>query len=96
MRTDYEIAESLILATEEAYGVFDLTERNRQRQTVRARQTAAYLIREMTDYSLPEVAKILNLGHHTTVMHSCDKVRKDPKRMALVPRLIKDSERFLG
>jgi len=46
------------------------------------RQIAMYLAKEMTDASLPEIGRQFGGKHHTTVLHSVEKietVRKDDK-----------------
>ncbi len=45
----------------------------RSKETVIPRQVSMYLIREMTDYSLPEIGKVFSRDH-TTVLHSINKI----------------------
>jgi chromosomal replication initiator protein len=40
------------------------------------RQIAMYLIKEMTHASLPEIGKLFGGKHHTTVLHSVQKIEK--------------------
>ena len=42
----------------------------------RARQLAMYLTRELTDLSLPEIARAFNRRDHTTVMHAIRRVEE--------------------
>ena len=38
------------------------------------RQIARYLIREMTDYSLPKIGQFFGGKHYTTVLYACEKI----------------------
>jgi chromosomal replication initiator protein len=40
------------------------------------RQIAMYLVKQMTDASLPEIGRHFGGRHHTTVMHSIAKIHK--------------------
>ena len=53
----------------------------RSKDTVQPRQMAMYLVRKMTNYSLPEIGKVFGRDH-TTVMHACDKIDSDRKKNA--------------
>jgi chromosomal replication initiator protein len=52
----------------------DLCSPSRSRQLVTARQIAMYLVREMTDLSLPRIGKAFGGRDHTTVMHANNKI----------------------
>ena len=58
------------------YGITidDLVSRRRSRNIAFPRQIAMYLIREMTDLSLPKIGNSFGGKDHTTVMHACDKI----------------------
>lgn len=43
------------------------------------RQIAMYLIREMTESSLPQIGKYFGGKHHTTVKYACEKIESDIK-----------------
>ncbi|MCQ2555280.1 MAG: chromosomal replication initiator protein DnaA [Clostridia bacterium] len=43
------------------------------------RQIAMYLVRELTDNSLPQIGKIFGNRHHTTVSYACEKIESDMK-----------------
>lgn len=54
--------------------VEDLCSPSRSRQLVTARQIAMYLVRELTDLSLPRIGKAFGGRDHTTVMHATSKI----------------------
>ena len=66
---------------------------SRTKDTVLPRQVATYLIRSMTDLSLPEIGVFLN-QHHTTVLYGSNKVEEqrssDPELKAKIDDLIKN------
>lgn len=43
------------------------------------RQIAMYIVREMTDYSLPKIGQYFGGKHYTTVLYACDKIEEDQK-----------------
>jgi chromosomal replication initiator protein len=53
-----------------------LTSARRSRQVVYARQVAMYLCRELTDHSLPAIARRFGGRDHTTVLHAHRKVQR--------------------
>lgn len=57
--------------------VADLKGKRRSRSIVHPRQIAMYLARELTDASLPRIGEEFGGRDHTTVMHACEKIRKD-------------------
>ena len=38
-----------------------------------------YLIREMTDYSLPKIGQFFGGKHYTTVLYACEKIENEMK-----------------
>lgn len=54
-----------------------------------ARQVSMYIIRTLTNQSLPEIGKFFN-QHHTTVMHSVDKIEQLIQKDQELSRAIKD------
>jgi len=52
----------------------DLTGPSRRRQVSVPRQLCMYLIREVTDTSLPKIGELLGGRDHTTVIHGCEKI----------------------
>lgn len=73
-----EITASQVLTATATY--FDVTldelqSKSRTRTLVTARQIAMYLLRELTDMSLPRIGQELGGRDHTTVMHADRKIR---------------------
>ena len=66
-----------IVATQLGYKPSELSGPARNRPLVRARQLAMYLIRELTDYSYPAIARHFGDRDHTTVIHAVEKINKD-------------------
>lgn len=52
-------------------------EKTRRKEIVRARQVAMYLLREDFNISFPLIGRKMGGRDHTTVIHSCDKVKQD-------------------
>ena len=52
------------------------------------RQIAMYLIKELTQSSLPEIGRMFGGKHHTTVLHSVQKIEKLRHKNADLNRLI--------
>lgn len=55
----------------------DLTKRSRKKEVVRPRQVAMYLLREETKLSFPEIGQKLGGRDHSTVIHACEKIKKE-------------------
>lgn len=62
----------------------------RTKDTVNARHIAMYIIRKMTNLSLPEIGKLFNGRDHTTVMHSITKIENQEKLNAATADSIRD------
>ena len=60
----------------------------RSKDMVLPRQVAMYLVREMTDYSLPEIGKVFSRDH-TTVLHSINKIENYLKETSEMDNIIK-------
>ena len=60
----------------------------RSRDMVLPRQVAMYLVRQLTDYSLPEIGKVFSRDH-TTVLHSINKVEEYLKNTSEMENIIK-------
>ena len=60
----------------------------RSKDMVLPRQVAMYLVREMTEYSLPEIGKVFSRDH-TTVLHSINKIENYLKETSEMDNIIK-------
>jgi chromosomal replication initiator protein len=58
------------------FSIKQLTSPNRSRQLVTARQVCMYLCRELTDESLPSISNAFGGRHHSTTIHSVEKIKK--------------------
>jgi len=57
--------------------VSDLRSKRRTKSVVGPRQIAMFLVRTMTDHSLPEIGDFFGGRDHTTVLHACKKIEGD-------------------
>jgi chromosomal replication initiator protein len=76
--------ESIQKAVAEQFGLrlVEIKAKNNSRSIVYPRQIAMYLAKHLTEASLPEIGRQFGGKHHTTVLHSVEKiegVRKDDK-----------------
>ena len=74
---EQEITTSMIMEEVSSYFDFSIEElcsSSRSRQLTTARQIAMYLVRELTDLSLPRIGKAFGGRDHTTVMHANRKI----------------------
>jgi chromosomal replication initiator protein len=69
-----------------------LKQKTNARQIAYPRQIAMYLIRELIQSSLPEIGRVFGGKHHTTVLHSVQKIdrlrQKDPDLNRLIHSVI--------
>jgi len=56
--------------------VSDLKSKNNSRNIAVPRQVAMYLCKQLTNHSLPEIGRHFGNKHHTTVLHSCEKISR--------------------
>tara|TARA_R110000787_G_scaffold35625_1_gene91334 strand:- start:407 stop:718 length:312 start_codon:yes stop_codon:yes gene_type:complete len=75
---DYDLANEVMDCCERRFKVRDITERRRHGYLVHARHVAVWVIRQMTDLSLPEIGRMFDV-HHTTILNSIRQVEKIPK-----------------
>jgi chromosomal replication initiator protein len=90
--------ESIQKAVAEQFGLrlVEIKAKNNSRSIVYPRQIAMYLAKHLTEASLPEIGRQFGGKHHTTVLHSVDKiegVRKDDKDLN---RLLNKLTELLG
>ena len=54
----------------------DLKSKRRTKNIVLPKQVAMYLLRDLTDYSLPEIGSLLGAKHHTTILYAHKKLKE--------------------
>ncbi|HEY1238801.1 MAG TPA: chromosomal replication initiator protein DnaA [Solirubrobacterales bacterium] len=70
--------------------VDDLLSPRRTAHLARARQLAMYLTRELTDLSLPAIARAFNRRDHTTVLHAIKRVQRSALEDASLSRTLEE------
>lgn len=75
--------------------VSDLRAKKRTASIVRPRQIAMFLVRELTDHSLPEIGEYFGGKDHTTVLHSCNKIEEEKEKDVDTKILIESLLRLL-
>jgi chromosomal replication initiator protein len=74
-----------------------MTAKRRSQNVVYPRHVAMFLARELTGLSFPEIGEHFGGRDHTTVLHACDKIKKDVKKdqktKSLVDKLVADIKR---
>lgn len=82
--------ESIIKAVAEKFNLqpAQLKQKTNVQQIAYPRQIAMYLCKELTPASLPEIGRHFNGKHHTTVLHSVQKIDKQRQRDAELNRII--------
>jgi chromosomal replication initiator protein len=63
-----------LVAVEYGLSADDLSRRGRSKEVVLPRQVAMYLLREVTQLSLPQIGEIVGGRDHTTIMHGINKI----------------------
>jgi chromosomal replication initiator protein len=94
IRAKDEFTPSLDLIVEMTAKYYDLDSKqimgsSRKANIVMARQISMYIMRTMTGQSLPEIGKFFN-QHHTTVMHSVEKIEQLQQEDRELSHAIKD------
>ena len=82
--------ESIMKAVSEKYGIkpAQLREKSNRKEIVVPRQVAMYITKELTPASLPEIGRAFGGKHHTTVIHSIDKIELERQRNPDINKLI--------
>ena len=73
-RTDEQLLKEI--ADFVGFSVEEIKGKSRQRPLVTARQTAMYVVRELTELSYPAIARLFGGRDHTTVIHAVDKTQR--------------------
>lgn len=73
-----ELIQKLIRSTGRRFGVkvADIRGPSRRKNCVLARAIAMFIIREITPLSLAEIGQLFRNRDHSTVLHACEKIRK--------------------
>ncbi len=85
-------------AVAERYGIkaTQLGEKSNRKEVVLPRQVAMFLVKELTQASLPEIGRAFGGKHHTTVIHSVTRIAdlrpKDPELNKLIHSVIDSFE----
>src|SRR5271167_1174926 len=90
--------ESIQKATAEQFGLrlVEIKAKNNSRSIVYPRQIAMYLAKHLTEASLPEIGRQFGGKHHTTVLHSVDKIEEARKNDKDLNRLLNKLTEQLG
>ena len=75
--------------------VSDLRVKSRSKSVAYPRQMAMYLIRLLTDHSLPEIGSYFGGRGHATVIHACNKIENELKSNTKTQRVIEELKRFI-
>ena len=70
--------DSILRAVGDRFGLSpsQIKQKSNARQIAYPRQIAMYLIKDLTQASLPEIGRMFAGKHHTTVLHSVQKIDK--------------------
>ncbi len=87
----------LIKLVAEFYGLTSdsLCDKTRRKEVVRPRQIAMYILREDFNISFPVIGEKMGGRDHTTVIHSCEKVKNDLKNDKLLEQQINEIRNIL-
>ncbi len=90
--------ESIQKATAEQFGLrlVEIKAKNNSRAIVYPRQIAMYLAKHLTEASLPEIGRQFGGKHHTTVLHSVEKINECRKSDKDLNRLLNKLTEQLG
>jgi len=86
--------ESVVRAVADKFSVqpSQLKQKSNSRPVAYPRQVAMYLVKELTESSLPEIGRAFGGKHHTTVLHSIQKIErqrhKDPDLNRMINSVI--------
>jgi chromosomal replication initiator protein len=77
-----------VVAAQYGIKVSEMKSKSNVRTIAYPRQVAMYLCKELTDLSYPEIGKIFNNKHHSTVMYSVEKIDQLIQDDAQVARVV--------
>jgi chromosomal replication initiator protein len=85
-----------VVAEQFGLRVAEIKAKNNSRAIVVPRQIAMYLAKHLTDSSLPEIGRQFGGKHHTTVLHSIDKIERERQDDKDLNRLLNKLTDSLG
>jgi chromosomal replication initiator protein len=90
--------EAIQKAVAEQFGLrlVEIKAKNNSRAIVYPRQIAMYLAKHLTEASLPEIGRQFGGKHHTTVLHSVEKIEELRKTDKDLNRLLNKLTEQLG
>ncbi|MGH9514897.1 MAG: chromosomal replication initiator protein DnaA [Terriglobales bacterium] len=90
--------ESIQKAVAEQFGLrlLEIKAKNNSRAIVYPRQIAMYLSKHLTEASLPEIGRQFGGKHHTTVLHSVEKIEETRKNDKDLNRMLNKLTEQLG
>jgi chromosomal replication initiator protein len=90
--------ESIQKAVAEQFGLrlLEIKAKNNSRAIVYPRQIAMYLAKHLTEASLPEIGRQFGGKHHTTVLHSVEKIEENRKTDKDLNRMLNKLTEQLG
>ena len=90
--------EAIQKAVAEQFGLrlVEIKAKNNSRSIVYPRQIAMYLAKHMTEASLPEIGRQFGGKHHTTVLHSVEKIEDSRKNDKDLNRMLNKLTEQLG
>ena len=82
-----------VVATHYGQTVTNLKSKSNAQTVAFPRQVAMYICKQITDLSYPEIGRVFNNKHHSTVMYSVEKIdeklQNDPQFARVVDNLMK-------
>jgi chromosomal replication initiation ATPase DnaA len=95
-------AHKLVDLVQDVFDI-DITEKNRGKTHVFARKAAAYILRKYSSYSLKEIAPMIGVHDHTTVIYNiktaCDLIDTDDlyrEKIKIIEQEIENYGIFVG
>lgn len=84
-----------VVSTKYGISIEDIKGRGRQKDKARARHIAIYLVKQMTDIPLSNIAKFFDGRDHTTIMSSIDVIEKEIRENPSIELEINDLKKEL-
>jgi chromosomal replication initiator protein len=89
--------KNVVSKVAEFYGIDEesIYEKTRRKEVVRPRQVIMYILREDFSVSYPTIGTKLGGRDHTTVIHSCEKIKREVAEDAVLAKEIQDVRSLL-